>query len=235
MSMRISFASTLDFHFVGFGQHRHRDRRSMHAALLFGRRNALHAMHAAFVLQLAVDLVAADQRDHFLQSAHRRFAGRSDFHLPAARFREARVHAENLVGEQRGFVAAGAGADFEHHVLLVVADPWAAAGSSARLRCARSPAPGAPLPPPPCRAIRDRIPSASAALPARFRVAVFHSRYLLTISASSLCALLTLRYCAESLMTAGSAIWRVQVFELAFDVVEFLLVLHRSAPGALTR
>ena len=40
-------------------------------------------------------------------------------------------------------------------------------------------------------------------------VADFHSRYLPTISARSLCVLATLRYCAESLMTAGSAIWAV--------------------------
>ncbi len=65
----------LDFHFVGFGQHRDRDGRGMHAALLLGRRHALHAMHAAFVLQLAVNLVAADQRDHFLEAAHGGIAG----------------------------------------------------------------------------------------------------------------------------------------------------------------
>ena len=47
----------LHFHFVGFGQHRHRDRRSVHAALLFGHRHALHAVHAALVFQLAVTLV----------------------------------------------------------------------------------------------------------------------------------------------------------------------------------
>ena len=46
-------------------------------------------------------------------------AGR-DFHFPALRFRVAGVHAENFGGEQRGFVAARAGADFEHDVLLVV-------------------------------------------------------------------------------------------------------------------
>ncbi len=42
----------LDFDFVGFGQHGDGDRGSVHAALLFGDRHALHAMHAAFVLQL---------------------------------------------------------------------------------------------------------------------------------------------------------------------------------------
>ena len=88
--------------------------------LLLRRRDALHAVHAALVFELAVDFVAADQRDHFLQTAHRGIAGGGDFHLPAARFREARVHAENLVGEQRSFVAAGARANFKHDVFVVV-------------------------------------------------------------------------------------------------------------------
>ena len=40
----------------------------------------------------------------------------------------ARVHAEDLGREERGFVAARAGADFEHDVLIVERDLWAAAG-----------------------------------------------------------------------------------------------------------
>ena len=79
-------------------------------------------MHAAFVLQVAVDSFAADQRDHFLQSAHRGFAERGHFHFPALFFGIARVHAEDFAGKQSGFVAARAVADFEHHVLLVVRD-----------------------------------------------------------------------------------------------------------------
>ena len=43
----------------------------------------------------------------------------------------------------------------------------------------------------------------------KFGVHFFHSRYLPTISASSLWALATLRYCSASAITAGSAIWRV--------------------------
>ena len=48
------------------------------------------------------------------------FAGRGHFHFPAARFGEARVHAEDFGREQGGLIAARAGADFEDHVLLVV-------------------------------------------------------------------------------------------------------------------
>src|ERR1700735_2967403 len=110
----------LDFHFVGFGQHSHGDSRSVYAALLFGDGHALHAVYAALVLELAEDAVAADQRDDFLEAAYGRFAAGGDFHLPSLRFGVARVHAEDFVGEERGFIAAGAGANLEHYVLLVV-------------------------------------------------------------------------------------------------------------------
>ena len=61
-----------------------------------------------------------DQRDDFLEAADAGLAGGGDFHLPALRFGVARVHAEDFGGEQGGLVAAGAGADFEDDVLIVV-------------------------------------------------------------------------------------------------------------------
>ena len=85
-----------------------------------GRGHALHAVHAAFILQLREDALAFDDGDDFLQSADARLGGREDFHLPALRFGVAGVHAEDFGGEERGFVAAGAGADFEDDVLFVV-------------------------------------------------------------------------------------------------------------------
>ena len=39
---------------------------------------------------------------------------------PALFLRELAVHAEQFIGEQRRFFAAGAGANFEHDVLLIV-------------------------------------------------------------------------------------------------------------------
>ncbi len=77
-------------------------------------------MHSAFVLELAVDLVAVDQRDDFFEPAHGGFAAGRDFKFPALRFAVARVHAENLGREQGCLIAPGAGANFEHHVLFVV-------------------------------------------------------------------------------------------------------------------
>src|SRR5947209_7868403 len=92
----------------------------MHPALLLRHGHALHAVHAAFVLELAVHFVAANQRDHFLQPAHWRFAAGRYFKFPALRLAVPRVHAKNLGREQRCLIAAGSGADFEHHVLFVV-------------------------------------------------------------------------------------------------------------------
>jgi len=51
---------------------------------LFSLRNALHPMRAAFVLELAINLVPADERDHFFQSADRRFARSRYFDVPTA-------------------------------------------------------------------------------------------------------------------------------------------------------
>ena len=45
----------LDVHVLGFGQHRHRGRGRVDAAAGLGGRHALHAVHAALVLQPAVD------------------------------------------------------------------------------------------------------------------------------------------------------------------------------------
>ena len=92
----------------------------MHAALLFRLRHALDPVHSALVLHLAVDLLAIDERDDFLQSADRGFAHRSHLDPPSQRLGVPIVHPEDFRGEQRGFIAAGSGPDFEHDVLLIV-------------------------------------------------------------------------------------------------------------------
>src|SRR5512142_2821204 len=84
----------LDLDFIGFRQHGDGDCRCVNPPLLLGLRYALHAMHAALVLKLAVDALAADQGDDFLDPAHRRITGGGYFDLPPARLREAPVHAE---------------------------------------------------------------------------------------------------------------------------------------------
>jgi hypothetical protein len=55
-----------------------------------------------------------------LKAAEVGFAARNDLHLPALALGIAGVHAEQVAGEQRRLVAAGAGTDFEEQVALVV-------------------------------------------------------------------------------------------------------------------
>ena len=95
----------------------------------FGCGHALHAMHAALVLQLAVRPAPLDGRDDFLDAADIALARRHQLDAPALLFGELAVHAEELVGEQRRFLAARARANFEHDVLLIVRDPSGSAGS----------------------------------------------------------------------------------------------------------
>ena len=102
------------------GMHRHGAGRGVDAALRFGGRHALHAVAAGLELELRIGALADDARDDFLVAAHLARAFRHDLDLPALALGVARVHAEQVAGEQRRFVAAGAGADFEEDVALVV-------------------------------------------------------------------------------------------------------------------
>ena len=110
----------LDIHLFGLRQHGHRGRRGVDASARFGRRHALHAVHAALVLEPAVHAASFDRGDDFLEPADAGVARRHHLEPPALTLGELRIHAEQLAGEERRFVAAGAGADFEDDVLRVV-------------------------------------------------------------------------------------------------------------------
>jgi hypothetical protein len=90
------------------------------AALGFGGRHPLHAVRAGLEFQLAVDVVAFDAGDDFFIAAVLAFVLGEDLHAPAAPFGIARIHAEQVAGENRRLVATGAGADFEKHVAPVI-------------------------------------------------------------------------------------------------------------------
>ena len=92
----------------------------MDAPLLLRGGNALHAVHAAFILQPAVNLPSFDQRNHLLQPAHRGNARGQFFHPPTLRLGVACVHAKHFLGEECGLVATRPGADFQDHVFFVV-------------------------------------------------------------------------------------------------------------------
>ena len=77
-------------------------------------------MDAAFELQLAVSATAFDQRDDFLEAADSCGIRRQDFNAPPLRFRESRIHAEDIRDKQSSLVAAGACANFQNDVSFVI-------------------------------------------------------------------------------------------------------------------
>src|SRR5262249_34438925 len=58
------FSFDFDVYVFSFGQNRHRDRRSVYAALLFRGGDALHAVHSALVFHLRVDALAFNNGDN---------------------------------------------------------------------------------------------------------------------------------------------------------------------------
>ncbi len=106
----------VDIRHFGFRQlrhHRHGTGGGVDTPPGFGRRNALDAMAAGFKFQPPIDAIAADLGNHFFKSAMFAFVGAHDFDPPAAGFGVAGVHAEEIPGEQRRFIAAGTSANFD--------------------------------------------------------------------------------------------------------------------------
>ena len=89
------------------------------ASLRLGRRNALHAMNAAFIFEPGEGAAPDDLGDDLLVAARRALAHRKHLDLPALAFRIFQVHAEKVAREQRGFVAARSRANFENDIALV--------------------------------------------------------------------------------------------------------------------
>ena len=110
----------LDVDFFGFGEDGDGDGRGVDAALGFGRGNALYAVDAGLVLHLGVDVLAFDDGGDVLEAAYIGLGFGEDFDLPLVLLGEAEIHAEDFGDEQRSLVAAGAGAEFEDDVFVVV-------------------------------------------------------------------------------------------------------------------
>jgi hypothetical protein len=100
-------------------QHRDGCRRGVDTARSLGRRHALHAVHARFELEPREHAAARDGGDRLLVAADAGVGELEDLEAPAMLGGVALVHAEEIGGEQRRLVAAGAGADLEDGVLLV--------------------------------------------------------------------------------------------------------------------
>ncbi len=92
----------------------------MDTSLGFGFRHALHAVTARFELQTAIGTFASHARDYLFITAVFALVGADDLHAPAAGFGVAAVHAEEIAGEDRRLVAAGAGAHFDKAGAFVI-------------------------------------------------------------------------------------------------------------------
>jgi len=57
---------------------------------------------------------------HFLEAADGALGGVDELGLPALTFGVAQIHAHEVLGKERGLVAAGAGADLEDGVTVVI-------------------------------------------------------------------------------------------------------------------
>ena len=115
------FGFDLDVDFFGFGEDGDSDGGGVNAALGFGGGDALNAVDSGLVLHEGVDLVAFEDGGDVLETAADAGLGLGeDFDLPLVLLSEAEVHAEDFGYEERGFVAAGAGAELDDDVLVVV-------------------------------------------------------------------------------------------------------------------
>ena len=96
----------------------------MNTTLRFRSRNTLHAMTARFKFQTTIHTITANFGDDLFITTMFTLAGAHDFYTPAAGFGVTAVHTEQIACEQRRFVAAGSGSDFEEGVTFVIRIFW---------------------------------------------------------------------------------------------------------------
>src|SRR2546426_3110663 len=110
----------LDLDVLRLGEHGDGDGRRVDPAARLGHRNALDTVDAALELEPAPRPAPVHEEDDVLEAARAGHAGIHDLDLPALALGVLRVHTRQLRGEQRGLLAACAGADLDEDVLLVV-------------------------------------------------------------------------------------------------------------------
>ncbi|OIQ67379.1 hypothetical protein GALL_510420 [mine drainage metagenome] len=92
----------------------------MDAALRLCLGHALHPVSAGFELEPAIGPVARNAQNHFLVATQVTGAFADEFRRPALAFGVAGVHAQQVCGEQRRFLTARSGADFDKDIVRVV-------------------------------------------------------------------------------------------------------------------
>ena len=110
----------LDLDLLGLGQHGHGRGRGVDPPLRLGLGDPLDAVRAALVLEDRVGALALDRERHLLEAADLGRRLREHLGGEATLLGVAGEHLEEVAGEQRRLVAAGAGADLDQHVLVVV-------------------------------------------------------------------------------------------------------------------
>ena len=113
------FFFNLDIHFLGFRQNCNSCRRSVDAPLRFRGGHALHAVNATFKFQMGKSTLAKDIGDDFLIAAMLSIRCGNNFHFPSLRGGIALIHAEQIAGKDRGFIATSSGAHFKDYVALI--------------------------------------------------------------------------------------------------------------------
>jgi hypothetical protein len=77
-------------------------------------------MDATLVLHFAVNALAFDQSDDFLEATDSGRTGGHDIHSPVLPFGISRIHAKHIGDKQPSFIAAGSGTNFENDIAFVV-------------------------------------------------------------------------------------------------------------------
>lgn len=114
------FGFEFDIDFLGFREDGDGDGGGVDAALGFGGGDALDAVDAGFVFEMAEDLIAGDAEDDFLEAADFGGAAFEVFAAPAAALGVALIETHQLRSEEGGFVTTGTGADFDEGVAVLV-------------------------------------------------------------------------------------------------------------------
>ena len=109
----------LDVDLLGLGQHGDGCGGGVDAPRGLGVGHPLDPVHAALEFQPREDAAALDLGHDLLEAAGRALALRDDLDLPALELGIAGVHAQQVAGEERRLVAAGAGPHLEDRALLV--------------------------------------------------------------------------------------------------------------------
>src|SRR5436190_3000919 len=102
-----------------FRQHGDGRRRGVNSSLGLRGRHALHAVYPALPAHGSKGTIAGHLEDGFLDAAERALGVRDRLPPPPRALDEPRIHAVEIGREQRGFVAARAGADLDDGVAVV--------------------------------------------------------------------------------------------------------------------